>query len=70
MTEMRRHDVWHRQRPANRSPDGLLGRGRACRHRAAAPAATIYAAILREIQKKGDEAEPRKAARGKSELAC
>jgi len=33
------------------------------------PAGTIYAAILREIQKKGDEARFRKAARGKFELA-
>ena len=32
------------------------------------PAATIYAAILREIQKKDDEARFRKAARGKFEL--
>ena len=33
------------------------------------PAATVYAAILREIQKKGDEARFCKAARGKFELA-
>ena len=33
------------------------------------PAATIYAAILRETQKKGDSARFRKAARGKFELA-
>jgi len=33
------------------------------------PAATIYAAILREIQKKGADARFRKAARGKFELA-
>jgi hypothetical protein len=33
------------------------------------PHATIYSAILREIQKKGDEARFRKAARGKFELA-
>jgi len=33
------------------------------------PAATIYAAILREIQRKGEEARFRKAARGKFELA-
>jgi len=32
-------------------------------------AGTVYAAILREIQKKGDEARFRKAARGKFELA-
>lgn len=33
------------------------------------PAATIYSAILWEIQKKGDDARFRKAARGKFELA-
>jgi hypothetical protein len=33
------------------------------------PAATIYSAILREMQKKGDDARFRKAARGKFELA-
>jgi len=33
------------------------------------PAATIYAAILREIQKKGADARFRKVARGKFELA-
>jgi hypothetical protein len=33
------------------------------------PPATIYAAILREIQKKGEGAWFRKAARGKFELA-
>jgi hypothetical protein len=33
------------------------------------PAATIYAAILREMQKKGDQARFRKAARGRFELA-
>lgn len=33
------------------------------------PAATIYAAILREIANKGDEARFRKAGRGKFELA-
>ena len=33
------------------------------------PAATIYAAMLREIQKKGDASRFRKAARGKFELA-
>ena len=33
------------------------------------PAATIYAAILREIQNKGEQARFRKAARGKFELA-
>jgi len=33
------------------------------------PAATIYAAILREIQKKGEAARFRKVARGKFELA-
>ena len=34
-----------------------------------ASAAPIYAAILREVQKKGDEARVRKPARGKLELA-
>ncbi len=33
------------------------------------PAATVYAAMLREIQKKGGEARFRKVARGKFELA-
>jgi hypothetical protein len=33
------------------------------------PAATIYAAILREVQKKGDSARFRKAERGRFELA-
>jgi len=33
------------------------------------PAATVYSAILREIQKKGDEARFRKAARGRFEFA-
>ncbi len=33
------------------------------------PAATIYSAILREIQKKGDQARFRKAERGKFVLA-
>ncbi len=33
------------------------------------PHATIYSAILREIQKRGDQARFRKAARGKFELA-
>jgi HB1, ASXL, restriction endonuclease HTH domain len=33
------------------------------------PAATIYAAVLREVQKKGDQARFRKAARGKFDLA-
>ncbi len=33
------------------------------------PAATIYAAILREIQRKGEQARFRKIARGKFELA-
>ena len=33
------------------------------------PAATIYASILREVQKKGEDARFRKAGRGKFELA-
>ena len=33
------------------------------------PAATVYAAIIREIAKKGDKARFRKAGRGKFELA-
>lgn len=33
------------------------------------PAATIYAAMLREIQKTGDESRFRKVARGKFEVA-
>jgi len=46
-----------------------LPRARLARNRSSTPAATIYGTILREIQKKGEGARFRKAARGKFELA-